>query len=280
MKRLYDYLAEGILDAGLENDIDASVTKEYIDQHFKELFKPMYSQNAKWTSKGIDCSEAYANWVEIVELWKKGIKVPIAKVGLFSNRTFYDYFDAAPKDPKDFDILVNEVLAKTKIEFISVDMEDGNIDSNFVKLLQHPNIDKIGIGFRNLDEDLSKIPFNKIKAKKLQLSDNESYKRNRKAPAAPVFDYSAITGWKGSRLQIDWSFGLADASDWHNGISRTLKFNDENKKALDHLFSKNSFKDIMLNCMNIYSGSNRECSGRPYYATITKSGSEYTYKLK
>lgn len=279
MKKLYDYIAEGILDVDLEEQIDTIATKDYIDQHFKELFKPMYSKNAHWTPKGIDCSEAYAKWVEIVELWKKGIKVPIAKVGSFSNSGFYDYFNAVPKDPKDFDILVNEVLAKTKIDLIMVNTEK-DIDSNFVKLLQHPNIDKISIDFKNLDKSLSKIPFNKIKAKKIQLSDFDSYKSDRKAPTTPVFNYKAISGWKGLRLQVEWSFGLVDVSDWRNGASRTLKFNDENKEALDHLFSKNNFKDIMLNCMSVYNGSNRECSGKPYYAYITKSGSEYTYKLK
>lgn len=278
MKNLYEYIIEGVLDANLEDTIDSITVKDYVDAHKTELFKSSFGKlNVIWTSKGLDCTDVHVNWVEVVDLWNRGIKIPFAKVKPFSTGRFYDGFDAVPEDSKDFDILLNEVLAKTKFD-VMVDL-DSEINSDMIKMMQHPGVDQLSLWFKDLTVPLSKIPFNKIKAKYISLFDNYSYKPGR-IDFETVFDYEAISGWKGKRLRLDYTFGLVDTSDWYQGISRTIKFNDDNKAALDYLFSKNNFKDIMVNCMGLYGGTNRACGGRPYYAYITKSGSEYEYKLK
>ena len=280
MKKLYEYIKESVLGSDIETEINNIATKDYINKHFNELFAPSFSgSGAVWKANGIDCTNADVNWLKIIELWKRGIEVPIINAGTFDNEFFYKGLNSLPKDSADFDLFVNEILAKAKIERL-IWHTYVSIDSNMKKLLLHPGgIDHLCINLKDRDKSLSDIPFNKIKAKYIKISHDDAY-RCTDVPSIPMLDYKSITGWKGSRLTVDFSFGLVNLDRWLQGEDRVVDFYDANKEALDYLFSKNNFKEIMVNCMHMYKGSNRKCSGRPYYAYIAKSGSEYTYKLK
>lgn len=280
MEKLYDYVKESVLGGDMETEIDNIATKDYINKHFNELFSTIYSgKGAVWKAKGIDCSNAKVNWTKIIELWKGGIKVPIINAGTFNNEFLYSGLDPLPEDPDDFDLLINEILANARIDLL-IWHTYVPIDDNMKKLLlHHGGINHLAIDLKNRSKSLSDIPFNKIKAKYIKIGYDDTY-RCTDVPSIPVLDYKSITGWKGSRLTVDFSFGLVNLDRWLYGEARVVEFMDANKEALDYLFSKNNFKEIMVNCMHMYRGSNRKCAGRPYYAYITKSGSEYTYKLK
>lgn len=279
MKNLYDYIvAEGIL-GDVEDQVDDAIVKDWVDSHWSMIFRDDRSMDAEWTPKGIDCGDGAVVWTHIVQQWKKGLRIPIVAIDEIDDRRMFSGVGSMPKDMADFELLVNEILANAKIDTLIVHT-DTTWNPYLKLLMQHPGLQKIVFDMHDQEVDLSMVPFNKVHASFLSFIYRKAWNYDKDCPKAPLLDYKSIKGWKGDKISFSWTLGLVDVSNWRAGISRTIEFNDENKKALDYLFSRNKVKELIMRAGNIYVGSNRACSGAPYHAHITKSGSGYKYELK
>lgn len=278
MKSLRDYIYESILGSSFEDDLDKAVSRDWIDDHWEVFFRGgSYSGDARWAGDGIDCGDSVVVWSQIIEHWKQGKEIPIASVDEFRDAGMFNGLDALPKNIGDFELLMNEILAKAVIKTLVLHAEDGMNQYKNI-MCQHPGLQTLFLSTGELGVRLSHIQFNKVHASRIVLQYRK-YLKHDEAPSKPLMDYKAITGWNGDTLIVDWTFGLVDVSKWRNGVSKTIEFNDENIEALDYLFSKNKFKELIVNCSFISDGSNNQCGQGPFNARITKSGSKYKYKF-
>lgn len=286
MKTLNTVL-ESVLSSDMEDkltkDMDAAYLKKFVEEHIDELFDKNVksSSDYKWGSKGITITSSFGhfNFRNIVKYWKEGIKVPIANPGWVDTvSSFDDRMDySLPKDADDLDILLNEVMAKAGSGSFRYDNKEVPNDPRIQKLLESKAFANLYIVVHK--PDLPSINWSKVAAKYVHFERYTSGYQDEPS-SYPMIRFDTFKGWKGNKIGGDHTLGIVDLDDWYDDVDRVVNFNEDNRKALDMIFGNNTFKELVIYAGMNTRGNSRKTSGKPYYVHITKSSSDYEYKLK